>query len=139
MGNWRRVQIVGTCEEEDIEILRKAITWDQKSLENFHCLMFTGGVAGLPDWARDRIKVVGNLAERDYDMDDVVEALKDLHKIVPSLNVRVHCGGENEDEKCVATVELMKNQVTILTPQIKEIPEISANQMNSNLMGQLSQ
>lgn len=49
MGNWRRVEIVGTCDQSDVEPLRQALD-PGRNYENFHCLV-SGGLCGLKNWA----------------------------------------------------------------------------------------
>lgn len=139
MGNWTTVNIVGTCGAEDIDALTKALTMDS-DYGNFHCLINSGGMCGLPDWAREKIDVVGNLSERDYDADSVRRTLEEIAKTVPSLCVKVHVGGDYEDKNCVATVTLKGGKALITDPEIEEIREIEPMQMHGQffnaLMGQ---
>ncbi len=131
MGNWRTVQIVGTCGEQDIPALSNALTVD-RDYKNFHCLSHTGGLAGLPDWARTKFDCVGNLAERDYDVEDVARQLGKLAAIAPSLTLKIHCGGDYEDKQCIATIALANGQVAIGEPEIETIAEISEHQIAAN-------
>jgi hypothetical protein len=124
MGNWRRVQIVGTCDAKDVPSLREALTVG-RNFENFLCLSSTGGICGLPNWAAENIDVVGNLAERGYDEESVEEALVTLKVIAPSLAVRIHVGGENESADCIATVVLANGETRILpVPDIDSVPPL---------------
>ena len=136
MGNWRTVQIIGTCSSKDVPNLREHLTVDN-DYSNFHCLSSTGGICGLPNWAREHFDVIGNLAERDYSPEDVAEQLEKMVQDVPSLTVKVHCGGDYEDKKCVATVTVADGKVTIGDPEIEEVPEISQEQMKANLYSAL--
>ena len=135
MGNWTTVHIKGTCKNKDIQKLKKALD-PGKNYENFHCLV-CGGICGLPNWARESIDVVGNLAERDYSSNDVANQLKELSKIAPSLSVDIHCGGDYESKDCVNTIRLKNGKIKILPPQEKQIPEISLENMKANLLDQL--
>lgn len=122
MGNWRRVQIVGTCDSTEVAALRKAITMDTRNLKDFHCLL-NAGMAGLPNWAAKEISAVGNLAERDYEPEHVRRTLEQLATVVPSLNVVVHCGGDYEDDTCIASVVLVHGKATVEPPRIEQLPE----------------
>lgn len=122
MGNWRRVQIVGTCDSTEVAALRKALTFDVRTGLNFHCLV-DGGLGGLPNWAAKEINAVGNLAERDYGFEDVKETLEELAKVAPSLNVTVHCGGDYEDATCLVSIVLVHGKATIEPARVEQIPE----------------
>jgi hypothetical protein len=130
------VKIVGTCAPDDVEKLKPRLGWSD-DFEDFHCLR-NGGVCGLPNWAREKIDVVGNLAERDFDVDDIRDTLLDLADAAPSLEVKVHVGGDYEAAECVATVTLEAGGSTIGPPEIEEVPAISEEQMRGGLLAQLS-
>jgi hypothetical protein len=136
MGNWKRVKIEGSCSAADVKTLRDALTMG-KDYSNFHCLVHTGGIAGLPNWAGETIDAVGNLAERGYDQDDIEEVLLEIAAVAPSLAVKVHVGDDNESDRCVATVVLSGQRVEIVEPEIETIPEMSQDQMHRNLLSQL--
>ena len=136
MGNWMTVNIKGICGIEDLDALRKALEHG-KDYENFHCLV-GGGICGLPNWASKEINAVGNLAERDYSVQDVAEQLEKLHKIAPSLLVDVHCGGANESKICQKTVRLLpEGKVEIVGALQPEIPELDKDVMAKNMMKQM--
>ncbi len=137
MGNWRTVQIVGTCNGVDVPKLRAAIRWDSKSMQGFHCLMYTGGICGLGNWAAEKISAISNLAERDYSVKAVAKTLGELAKKAPSLKVKIHCGDDNESKKCIATITLEDGKATVGKPEIKKSPEIPKGQMALNLRRQL--
>ena len=134
MGNWRTVQIVGRCNNDDAWKLKKAIN----PSKGFHCLMNGGGICGLGDWVQEKIYAIGNLAERDYTVDDVADQLRKLAKIAPFLDIRVHCGGENENKRCVSTIKVVHGHVVIQKPRIKTLPEIPRGQLEMNLMRALT-
>lgn len=136
MGNWMTVRIVGTCDADDVPALRKAIDPGPDYL-NLHCLSGGSGVCGIGDWASADIDRVGNVAERDYTPEDVAEALGQIVKAVPSLTVKVHCGGDYESKDVVATVICEGGKVTVGEPEEKAIPEIPKSQMRANFMSQL--
>lgn len=133
MGNWMTVQIVGTCDPHDVPALKAAIILGP-DYSNFHCLMGGVGLAGLPVWAAEKIDAVGNLAERDYEVEHVAKQLAKLAEIAPSLRVQIHCGGDNESHECVATLDLANGTVAVMPPRVKEIGEISEDQMRRNML-----
>lgn len=133
MGNWTTVNMIGKCNEEDVSALKQAITVND-DYENFHCLSNTGGLCGLNDWAEEQINAIGNLAERDYDADDIAEELKKLSEIAPSLNLVVHVGGDYESLDCIHTVKCKDGKVDILEPEVKQLMGIPKGQMEGNLL-----
>lgn len=140
MGNWRTVKINGSCSAQDVPALRKAIIYDYRDPDDkieFHCLMHTGGLAGLPMWAGEAINAVGNLAERDYTPDSVREALEKLSKVAPSLAVKVHCGDDWEENNVIATVTLVDGKAIVGDPEIELLPEIPPGQVRNNLISAL--
>lgn len=135
MGNWRRVQIIGTCDWREVPKLRQAIMMPRDYLR-LHCLM-NGGLAGLPLWAGQDINAIGNLAERDYTPQDVADTLVELVRIAPSLTVKVHCGADYEASQCIATVTLADGAATVGEAEIEEIPDIPEGQMKVSFLAQL--
>ena len=137
MGNWMSVWIVGTCKPEEVAALKKAISWDDPG-DDFHCLSNTTGLSSLGDWAQENINSMGNLSERDYTPKNVADTLKKLSKVAPSLEVRVHCGGDNESKKCVATIDIQEGFCVVLEPHREiMIPELPTEIGIARLMGQL--
>jgi hypothetical protein len=136
MGNWRTVQIIGACGAADVPALKRAISV-APDYSNFHPLLGGLGLAGLPVWAAEAINAVGNLAERGYDVDDVANTLRDLAMQVPSLAVKVHCGGDYESRACIATVTLAAGAVSVGPAEIAELPDIPPGQIEANFFAQL--
>jgi hypothetical protein len=138
VGNWRIVQIVGSCAVEDVPALVKEIMWDsRRERQPFYCLSHTGGLAGLPMWVGEAINAVGNLAERNYGPEDVATDLENLAQVAPSLLVKVHCGGDWESQDCIATVVLENGIVAVEEPEIVRIPDPPEGQWRANLFEQL--
>lgn len=129
MGNWRTVHIVGTCDEADVPALKEAIRWDiddEKTWRHEHALSASSGLMALGDWAAEVISVTGNCFERDYDVLSVASALEQVVETVPSLEVKIHCGDENESLECVATITATPNfGVIVGGPEMKKLPEIN--------------
>ena len=136
MGIWKRAMVVGTCATNDVAALKKALTYDKRTLEGFHPLV-CGGICGLPNWAAENIMAVGNLAERGYDADSVAETLEDIAKTVPSLRVKVHVGKDGEVSDCEATVTLADGKATVGPAEVATLPEIDKSQMKSSLLREL--
>lgn len=136
MGNWRTVQIVGTCAAAEVPALGRALN-PGPDYRNFHCLV-NGGLFGLPNWAAEQISVIGNLAERGYDPDAVARTLTKLAAVAPSLAVKVHCGGDYEAAECVATVTLAGGVATMGPPEIAAIPDIDEDQVEAQMVHHLT-
>ena len=81
----------------------------------------------MPNWPAAAFNAVGNLSERDYDVDDVAESLALMAKAAPSLTCKVHCGGDWESKVCVATVALASGVVTIGDPEIITLDDADPN------------
>ncbi len=132
MGNWMTVHIIGTCDVSDVPALRNDLD-PGADYSNFHPLCNTRGLCGLGDWAATKIDRIGNLAERDYSVESVAETLGKLAWAAPSLAVKIHCGGDYESTKCVATITLKGKEVTIGDPEVEDTGEISTEQIKNNL------
>lgn len=136
MGNWRTVNITGTCSESEVGKLRNFLAADYGD-PNWNCLM-NGGLCGLGNWASTRISAIGNLGERDYSPEDVEDALGDIRQLAaPSLRCKVHCGSDYEDLNCVATVICDDRGVRVEKPEIREIMGIPESQVRANLAKEL--
>lgn len=129
MGNWRTVTIVGRIGSADAPAAVGFVELgpDPANWKAFHCLCWPGpSLGGLGRWVPQLggvIHAVGNLAERDYGVEDVAETLRRMVLIAPSLDVEVHCGGEYEDPTCVATVSVRDGQVTVGPPKVTRVGE----------------
>lgn len=136
MGNWTTVHIEGSIPSAEIRAA-KAFVDIGDDYENFHCLCKTRGLCGLGNWPAEKINRVGNLSERDYDKDDVANALREFAKAAPNASLKIHVGGDNESDDCVATVILHAGIVEVLPPEKAKIPDIPEEQMTYNLMDAL--
>jgi len=135
MGNWMTVHVVGTCAQNEVASLADELHLDSRREDDrypFHCLCDTGGMCGLGYWAAPKIDRIGNLAERDYTVEDVARQLEKIAKRVPSLTLKVHCGGDYESKRCVATITLALGKAIIGPPEVEEVGEIPVEQMNEN-------
>lgn len=131
MGNWTRVNIIGTCDASDIPALRKHLGVGFES-DEWGCL-HNGGLAGLPNWASEVINAVGNFGERDYDAVCAADALETASKHAPSLKVKAHIGGDNESDTCVATVTLENGVATVGPAEVAAIPPLDEATMKQNM------
>ena len=139
MGNWRTVHIDGSIDQAQVDAARKACLsdWDSNADDQpDHALTYgkTPSICGLHEWPSARINVIGNCAERDFSVEDVAEALREVQKAAPSLQAKVHCGGDYEDKTCVATITVADGHVAVGAPEVRELPEISQAQMMGRLM-----
>lgn len=131
MGNWRTVRIVGTCAASDLSALRRVVSDE----DNFHCLGYYGvSLMGIGNWPAQSMDAVGNLAERDYSVEDVRTTLEELAKAAPTLALRVHCGGELEDTACIATVTLVGGVAVIGPPLIEDVGKVTPEEIRARMM-----
>ena len=113
---------------------------DHPGLEHFGPLSFNPerpGLCGLGDWPAERVDRCGNLAERDYSVEDVAEELRRLVHIAPSMLLKVHCGGEYESEECVATISVGEGVVAVGGPEQPNVAGPPEGQMMGNLFQNL--
>ena len=136
MGNWRTVQIEGTCDAADVPALKEylAVDFSDPRWGPLH----NGGMGGLPNWAAEKIEACGNLGERDYTVENVRDELLKMSGVAPSLFARIHCGGDNESTTCVATVTISRGYAVTHEPKVEEVSTPSADQVRANMMAQLS-
>lgn len=145
MGNWRTVNITGTMTTGHAAKLcrlldrRDEMAWDGWG-EPYACLSFNSvrpGLCGLGSWPATQVDRTGNLAERDYSIEDVADALRALVAVAPSMLLKVHCGGEYESNECVATISVGEGLVVVGKPEREATGEIPEGQMIGNLMQNL--
>lgn len=146
MGNWRTVTITGTMSEADARALREVLdyrddyAWDGWS-KPYACLGFSSsrpGLAGLGAWPAAEMNRTGNLAERDYTVEDVADGLRALMPVAPTMLLKVHCGGDYESTTCAATITVGKGLVVVGKPEVADIGVIPEEQMMANLFRNLA-
>ncbi len=144
MGNWRTVHITGTMSKQDAIAVYEYLGYRDyryrqprdPAIEHFGPLSFnrdSPSVYGLNAWPAPEMDRIGNLAERNYDIKDVVDALRELLPIAGSMLLKVHCGGDHETRTCVATIYVGEGLVAIGKPEVEEIGDISEEQVLTNL------
>ncbi len=143
MGNWRTVTMHGTVDRGEVDQLRAACAYDVYGEDwgDFGPLSFdpaTPGLASLGDWVRPTIAAGGNLAERDYAVDEVAEHLRRLVLVASSLALVVHCGGDYESTACVATIVVAAGAVTVGPAQVAEVAGATDEQAAGRLFGYLT-
>lgn len=118
------VTIEGHIGPEDADAARAFIETGE-DWGRFHCLCYYGpSLSGLGQWIPQgggRIHAVGNLSERGYDTADIASTLVDLMAVAPSLELKVHCGGDYESTECVATVTAFGGVASVGVPEIAEV------------------
>ena len=144
MGNWRTVNIAGTMSAADsaklLELLDSGPDYERGWEEPYACLTFSRarpGLCGLGEWPAEQVNRCGNLAERDYSVENVAGALRALVHIAPSMLLKVHCGGEYESDECVATISVGEGLVVTGEPEVATVDGPSAAQMHANLLRNL--
>lgn len=134
MGNWRTVNIVGTCAAHEVEALNTAIDCRmENNYAGLDCLSSCGFPCGLPLWGGQNISARGNMAERNYDESSVKRFLEQLAKIAPSLKVIVHVGGDYESLDVTSSVMLESGVATICTPMQKTLDAMSESEMAARI------
>ena len=138
MGNWRRVYILGNC--QDVDALDEQLRCDEYGSDSWHCLCYMPkpGLCGLGNWAARSISAIGNLGERDYSVDDVASRLRIIAEAVPSLDIKLHCGADWEGDECIATISVHQGKVMVGRPEIEALPHIPESQLQANLLKWLS-
>ena len=145
MGNWRTVHISGTMDDDQAETLRKLLdtgpNYDGPAWEMpYACLSFSRarpGLCGINAWPAGRMNCTGNLAERDYSVEDVRAALEALMPHAPSMLLKVHCGGEYESDEVAATISVGEGLVVTGPPEIATLPKIPEGQVAANFLTNL--
>lgn len=142
MGNWRTVSIVGTVPPEQVAPLRAALLYDFMSddaaeHEKSGPLAFTdrGSLCGLGDWPRESVDTGGNCFERDYDVEDIAAQLVKLVKVAPEMALKVHCGGDYEDEKCIATVTVAGGRVSVGPAEVDTVHGVPQAESMGRMFG----
>lgn len=145
MGNWRTVNLIGTMTEQDAAKLRDYLGYSHELADpgwkRFGPLSFNRhqpSMCGINAWPARAMDVVGNLAERGYDVEDVAEHLRELVEIAGSMLLKVHCGGDYESLDCVATVSVGEGVVAVGKPDVEQLKPISDAQVELNVIRALS-
>jgi hypothetical protein len=144
MGNWRTVNIAGTIGESHVGPLRDRLGYTfeagDSGWDHYGPLSFNRQrplPCGLNNWVAAQANAIGNLAERDFDPEDVAQHLRELLGVAPSMLLAVHCGGDYESLDCVATVLAGEGLVVVGAPQVGRVEEIPDEQVTRNLLANL--
>lgn len=131
MGNWRTVTIIGSVPADEVAPLREAVLFDYMADDvdwDMHgplCFTKRGSLFGLHEWVARGVSASGNLVERDYSVEDVAEHLRKLVAVAPGMSLKVHCGDDWEEERCIATITVDAGQVSIGEPEIDAVGGVS--------------
>jgi Tfp pilus assembly protein FimT len=144
MGNWRTVNITGTIDAAETTAVREHLAYDYDdtaSLRNFGPLSFNPhrpSLAGIGDWVNTEVSARGNLAERDYDVEDVAKVLRHLVILAPSMDLKVHCGDDWESTDCIATITVSGGRVEVGPPEVPHVAPVSDGEVLTNLLANLT-
>jgi hypothetical protein len=126
MGNWRHAQLRGTLASRDIAAAEDFVSVDY---ERWHPLAYNPvsgpGLGSLGMWVAEEIHADGNLSERDYSDDSVVDTLRRLVEVAPSLVLKVHLGDDWESEICTSTITVFEGAVDLGEPEVRTVPGVS--------------
>lgn len=135
MGNWMTVNLRGSLAAEDVEAASLHLRV-KDDYSNFRPLSIgLSGLCGLGDWVRQNINADGNLAERDYSVESVADNLREIVAVAPSLELKVHCGGDYESTNCVATITVSRGEVTVGDPEVEVVNGIGDDVFKGRLFG----
>lgn len=142
MGNWMTVNMTGTMTEHDAAALRDYLGYsfqarNDPATARFGPLSFSRdkpSICGLGDWPAPKVARAGNLAERDFTVDDVAGHLRELTAVAGSMMLTVHCGGDYESLGCTATIRTGEGLVAVGKPEVEQLAEIGDAQMMLNFM-----
>ena len=142
MGNWRTVQIIGEVKDKnEVDSIIKYLTVGDDyespaSEDDIFYLQFGEGLCGLNQWVKNngKINIVGNVYERDCEIEDLEKELKILADKFKSLDIILHTGGEYESLDCIASFEVHNGMVERKEPLIKGLDEFDKDRMQMNLM-----
>lgn len=139
MGNWRTVNISGQMNPNEardmISLLSSDMSWDTPAA----CFGMSRSLCGLNVWVdkiTGAISKSGNLAERDYENEDIEQGLKFLAEKYPSLELTLHSGSDYESLQCSATFIVSNGVVKKLEPQIKNLIPIQMTSIYDLLKGE---
>ena len=126
MGNWRTVSIKGSMDVNEAAKMIKELRSDETWMLPAACFHIHQSVCGLGVWINENgsIDRVGNLAERDFNLEDIEYGLVYLAANYPSLQITLHAGDDYEDLTCVASFVVKDGSVTRVPPQIEKLPPI---------------
>ena len=80
-------------------------------------------LCGLNQWVKESGDIIGigNLSERDCEIEDIEMGLEYLTNKYPSIELTLHAGGNYESQDCVATFEVHDGIVEKKEPQTTRI------------------
>jgi hypothetical protein len=143
--------MTGTMSERDAAALRQYLGYSHRFIssgeardpawDHFGPLSFDRdqpSLCGLNDWPAAKVARSGNLAERDYSVEDVGECLSGLVAVAPTMLLVIHCGGERESTECVATIRVGEGLVAVGPPEVQAIEPMSDAEATVNMFRALT-
>lgn len=126
MGNWRTVNMTGSMSAEEAADCRKILDGWEGFETPAACFSMFKSICGINWWVKENgtIEAYGNLAERDFDNDDIETGLKFLAEKYPSMELTLHSGSDWESLTCSATFVVKNGEVQRLAPQVEELKPI---------------
>ena len=115
--------MVGRIDKSDVENIRSYLSSDKNEAWCF--TMGEPSLCGLNQWVNDdgSIDVSANLYERDFDNEDIKNALEILASMYPSLSLTLHSGSDYESTVCSATFHVRNGAVVMCPPEVQNIRE----------------
>lgn len=145
MGNWRTVELKGNVSNEEAIQMIDYLTVDRNKYESkasdddIFFLQFGVGVFGLNRWVEEdgTIDKVGNVFERDCDIDDLEEELNTIASKFTSLEMVLNAGDDYESPVCAASFIVKNGIVERVDPLVSELEGMNRNQIMENFFKQL--
>lgn len=149
MGDWMTITMAGAVAADQVEPLRARLRYwyaepgqPEYDWSRFTPLSYNEtrpGLCGIGEWPAETVQARGNLAERDYSVQDVADCLTELVQLAPSMTLKVHCGGPYESTTCTATITVAAGQVTLGPPEVAEVQPATEAEREMRLMINLLQ
>ena len=120
MGDWRTVNILGAMKPEEAKEMIKELRSDDIWETPAWGFAINFSLCGLNQWVKENGDIIGigNLAERDCEIEDIEIGLEYLVSKYPSIELTLHAGDNYESKDCVATFEVHDGIVEKKEPQI---------------------
>lgn len=116
----------------------KLIPLDEETLEPVirrNVFGYSDNLQGLGKWVKREINAVGQLNSKGADIEEIVESLKDILFVCPSINLIVHVGDESGTTNCVQTILVKNGEITIYPPKVEKFNWLEPEEITKRLEG----
>lgn len=142
MGNWRTIEIKGDVSIEEAQKMRKYLKVDKSTYESLASqddifyLQFSDGLCGLGEWISNdgSIESVGNVYERNCEVEDLLSEATTLAHNFPTLNILINIGDDYESLNCVGSIIVKNGSSILIDPIVKDLEAIPDEQIALNML-----